>query len=230
MEKTFAEKAFQFYMTLKLPVTLPAGVKVMNPYQEPTVKEYTTQFLEKFFSDNRKRVFVFGINPGRFGAGITGVTFTDPVALKEFCGIPNDLPQRREPSSEFVYNFISQWGSSWKFYNDFFLTAVSPLGFTKDGNNYNFYDHRDLLQRIRPFLLQTISSQLSLGACREAAIVLGAGKNYKILCELNKEGQFFKNIYPLEHPRFIIQYRRRQINQYLQKYADVFRRALKNCK
>ena len=224
--KTFAEKAFDFYTQLELPTILPKGIIAMNPYQNLKTREYSRLFLEKYFNDNRQRIFVFGINPGRFGAGLTGVTFTDPVALKEFCRISNDFPPRRETSSEFIYQFIEQWGGVQKFYRDFFLTAVCPLGFTRDGNNYNFYDHPELLTKVWPFLLQTISAQLAFGASREAAIILGSGKNYKIFCELNEQGRFFKNIYPLEHPRFIMQYRRKQRGKYIEKYKEVFARAL----
>ncbi|MEK6950727.1 MAG: uracil-DNA glycosylase family protein [Nanoarchaeota archaeon] len=220
--KTFAEKAFNFYTQLELPGILPKGITAMNPYQDLKARKYSKLFLDKFFSDNQARIFVFGINPGRFGAGLTGVTFTDPVALKEFCGISNDFPPRRELSSDFVYKFIEQWGGAERFYQDFFLTAVCPLGFTKEGNNYNFYDDRQLLAHLKPFLLQNLASQISLGASLEAAIILGSGKNYQIFGELNKERRFFKKIYPLEHPRFILQYRRSKINAYLKKYHQVF--------
>ena len=225
---TFGKKAFDFYAQLELPKTLPKGILAMNPYQDPRTREYSKLFLDKFFSDNNHRIFVFGINPGRFGAGLTGVTFTDPVALKEFCGIPNEFAPRRELSSDFVYKFIEQWGGANQFYRDFFLTAVCPLGFTKEGNNYNFYDDAELLAHLRPFLLQTLASQISLGAHPHAAIVFGSGKNYKIFCELNKEGGFFKRIYSLDHPRFIMQYKRKQLEEYIQTYKKVFSEALQN--
>ncbi len=228
MTSTFADKAFNFYAQLELPKILPKGILAMNPYQEAKTREYSRLFLDKFYADNHKRVFVFGINPGRFGAGITGVTFTDPVALKTVCGIANDFPPRKESSSDFVYRFIAKYGGVESFYSDFFLTAVCPLGFTKDGNNYNFYDSTELLENVRPFLLQTISSQLSFGARQDAAIVFGSGKNYKIFCELNEKGKFFKKVYALEHPRFIMQYKRKKIDQYLQKYHDVFLEAFGN--
>lgn len=223
---TFAAKAFAFYTQLELPKILPGEIVAMNPYQNPQTREYSRLFLQKYFNDDRKRIFVFGINPGRFGAGLTGVTFTDPVALKEFCGLPTEFPLRRETSSEFVYQFIEEWGGVQKFYQDFFLTAVCPLGFTHRGNNYNFYDHAELLANLRQFLLQNLASQLSFGAHQQAAIVFGSGKNYKIFCELNKEGHFFEKIYPLEHPRFIMQYRRKQVNKYIEKYKKVFVEAL----
>ncbi len=224
---TFARRAFEFYRTLTIPAKLPAGIIAMNPYQNLQTREYSRLFLQKYFNDSRKRIFVFGINPGRFGAGLTGVTFTDPVALREFCGIPNGLGNKRELSSEFIYKFIARWGGVEKFYKNFFLTAVSPLGFLKDGKNYNFYDHKELLRVLRPFLLQTISAQLGFGANREVAIVLGSGKNAEIFRELNKEGRFFKRVYALEHPRFIMQYRRKRVEEYLKKYEKTFREAQK---
>src|SRR5262245_14848932 len=105
----------------------------MNPYEERAVRGYVRAFLDRFFADDDERTLVIGINPGRFGAGITGVTFTDPVALADFCGIPNDMPRRRELSSVFVYELVERMGGAEAFYKRFFLTAASPLGFTRNG-------------------------------------------------------------------------------------------------
>ena len=224
---TFGDRAFRFYTSLELPNKLPTGVTALNPYPTPGIQEYLRSFLRKFFSDNHNRVFVFGINPGRFGAGITGVTFTDPIALETFCGVANDLPKKRELSSVFIYEFIKLWGSPKKFYREFFLTAVSPLGFVKDGRNFNFYDHPALLRDIKPFLIQSIESQLGFGARRDAAIVLGTGRIKQVFEDLNGECDFFRAVHALEHPRFIMQYRRRRLRDYLEKYSEVFERALK---
>src|SRR6185295_13857795 len=89
---------------------VPRGVVVMNPYVQRDAAGYARAFLSRFFSDNAPRTLVLGINPGRFGAGITGVTFTDPVALADACGVPNALPRRRELSSVFVYQAIDRIG------------------------------------------------------------------------------------------------------------------------
>src|SRR5687767_12625510 len=74
---TFADKAYKFFTHLELKHKLPPGVEVMNPYKERTVRECFRAFLRLHFDDTRKRVLIFGINPSRFGAGITGVAFTD---------------------------------------------------------------------------------------------------------------------------------------------------------
>ena len=222
----FGARALNFYTTLSTIDGLPSNVQVMNPYTKPEIRRYVELFLRKFFSDNRERVYVFGINPGRFGAGVTGVTFTDPVALEQFCGVPNELEKRREVSSELVYAFIERWGGVEKFYRDFFLTAVSPLGFTRNGTNYNYYDDPKLYTALKPFIVRSLKAQLSLGAKRDAAILFGTGKNQRVFAELNQEHGFFKRVYALEHPRFIMQYRRKRLQEYLVKYHETFTQAL----
>jgi hypothetical protein len=226
-KSTFGDRAFKFYTSLELPNKLPRGVSVLNPYRTPRIRAYIRSFLRKFFSDTHKRVLVFGINPGRLGGGITGVTFTDPVALETYCGIANDLPKKRELSSLFIYEFIELWGGPEKFYRNFFLTAVSPLGFVKDGRNFNFYDDPTLLRDIKSFLIRSIKSQLGFGARQEAVIVLGTGKIRQVFEDLNRECSFFKTVHAVEHPRFIMQYRRRKLGDYLRKHSEVFKQALR---
>ncbi|HTM68398.1 MAG TPA: DUF4918 domain-containing protein, partial [Candidatus Binatia bacterium] len=138
---SFARKAYAFFTRLELRHELPPGVEVMNPYKDRAVRACFKAFLDRHFDDARKRALILGINPSRFGAGITGVAFTDPVALREFCGVPNAMGDTRELSSTFVYQVVEAMGGAKQFYKDFFLTATCPLGFTKHGVNYNFYDH-----------------------------------------------------------------------------------------
>ena len=197
----------------------------MNPYADAEVRRYLRAFVDKYFSDNNERVLVFGINPGRFGAGITGVTFTDPVALADFCGIANRMPRRRELSSIFIYDFINRYGGPEAFYRRFFLTAISPLGFTRGGLNLNYYDDRRLADAVTPFITTAIEKQIKLAGRRDHAIVLGTGENARFVQKLNEKHGFFREILPLEHPRFIMQYRRKRIDEYLAKYAEVFARA-----
>ena len=220
---TFAERAFAFYRSLETP-RVPRGVRVMNPYEDPAALEYVRAFLDRYFSDNHKRLLVLGINPGRFGAGITGITFTDPVALADLCGIENDLPRRREPSSIFVYELVERLGGTREFYRKFFLTAVSPLGFTRDGKNLNYYDDPKLASAVTPFIVQTMQQQIALGARRDHAIVFGRGQNHRFLENLNDEHGWFGSLHPLDHPRSIVQYKRKQLSAYVERYAVLFER------
>src|ERR1700743_3523725 len=103
---TQAAAILDFYRKLKPGFALPAGISIMNPYQERGAWEVASQFYTKFYGDERPRAFIFGINPGRHGAGVTGVPFTDPIRLASACGIANDWPRRPELSSLFVYEMI----------------------------------------------------------------------------------------------------------------------------
>jgi hypothetical protein len=219
---TFGESVLQFYARLRAPRDLPRGVAIMNPHRDRRVRAYVEEFFRKFYGDTALRVLVFGINPGRFGAGRTGVMFTDPVALASECGIANELEKRRELSSEFIYDFIEHYGGARDFYRRFFLTAVSPLGFVRNGLNMNYYDDRELLARLKPFILRTLREQLAFGARTDAAIVLGTGENYRFLAALNAEQRFFGKLLALDHPRFIMQYRRKRLAEYRRKYLEVF--------
>jgi hypothetical protein len=216
-----ASRIYNFYTRLECP-PLPAGIHAMNPYAEREPRGYVRAFLNKYYDDDRPRVLVFGINPGRFGAGLTGITFTDPVALADFCGVPNSLARRRELSSEFIYQFIESMGGVRTFCRRFFLTALSPLGFTRDGLNLNYYDDKRLIRAATPFIVRSIERQIALGGRRDCAIVLGAGENRKFLEALNKEHGFFGTIHALDHPRFIMQYRRKRLGEYLARYAETF--------
>jgi hypothetical protein len=65
---------------------------------------------------------------------------------------------------------------------------------------------------------------MKFGIKRDIAFCLGTGKNYRFLTELNKRKAYFGGIIPLEHPRFIMQYRSKQKQLYIRKYIDEFRK------
>ena len=101
---TFATSILNFFDKLNAPA-FSNGIEIINPYPDKEVKAVVRSFYNKYFNDNNPRVFIIGINPGRFGGGITGISFTDPVALKEFCGIENNLGDKKELSSRFIFWF-----------------------------------------------------------------------------------------------------------------------------
>jgi hypothetical protein len=220
---TFAERAFAFYRSLEAP-KVPRGVSVMNPYADPPVRGYVRAFLDRYFADTGERLLVLGINPGRFGAGITGITFTDPVVLADVCGIANALPRRRELSSIFVYELIDRLGGPHTFYRRFFLSAVSPLGLVSKGKNLNYYDAPNVARAMTPFIARTMEQQLALGARRDHAIVLGRGENARFLERLNAQRGWFGAIHALDHPRAIMQYKRKQVADYVARYGELFER------
>jgi len=218
---SFATRALRFYKSLEAPL-VPRGVVVMNPYKDARVLGHVRAFLDKYFDDSRPRTLILGINPGRFGAGITGVTFTDPVALADFCGIDTHLPRKRELSSVFVFDVIARLGGPAEFYRRFFLTAVCPLGFTREGRNLNYYDDRRLATAVTPLIVSSIRQQIAMGGRTDRAIILGKGANYAFIRALNEQYGFFDELIPLDHPRPIMQYRRKRLGEYLDLYARAF--------
>ena len=218
----FSQHVLQFLRQLEFPVKLPKGIEVMHPFRDRTAMDITTQFYNKYYGDNRRRRMIVGINPGRFGAGITGIPFTDPIRLKQVCGIDNPWPQKQELSSVFVYDIIAAYGGPKAFYDDFYITAISPLGFTKDNKNLNYYDDKTLQERIRPFVLDCFEKQFRFGVDRSVAFCLGDGKNYQYLSRLNSEEKLFDAIVPLSHPRFVMQYRVKKKQEYIDYYLQQF--------
>ncbi len=182
-------------------------------------------FFYKFYDDNKPRHLIFGINPGRFGAGTTGINFTAPKQLKEFCGIDHAFRAHSELSAEFIYDSIHAYGGVKKFYADYFITSVSPLGFIRRGVNLNYYDDKNLQKIITPFIISSIQKQISFGSKTDRCFCIGGDKNFKFLSALNQEYKFFDEILPLAHPRFIMQYRRKQKENYIHQYLSALLRA-----
>jgi hypothetical protein len=211
---------------------LPKGIRVMNPYKEdPQALKISEDFYRKYYSDDRIRLLILGINPGRFGGGLTGVPFTDPKRLVSECHIPYGGKITHEPSSVFVYEMIHAYGGAQAFYRDFYINSICPLGFTQiqdngKEKNYNYYDSPELLKAVEGFNLENIRHQIGLGVRTDICFCFGTGKNESYLRNLNEKHHFFGNIVGLEHPRFIMQYKATQKQSYINKYLDAFAVAL----
>lgn len=225
---SFADHIIQFNTHLNFTGKLPAGIRIMNPFREqPGVVETMTKFYRKFYGDHHPRRMIVGINPGRLGAGLTGVPFTDSHRLADPCGIVIPGIKTFEPSSVFVYDVIAAYGGPEAFYRDFYIGSMSPLGFTalKPGGrevNYNYYDSKALTAAVYDFMVSNIHKQLDFGMDRSVGYCLGTGKNAAFLTQLNEKERFFKKIVPLEHPRFVMQYRNKRKQEYVDKYLAAF--------
>ena len=182
-----------------------------------------TGFYNKYYSDHSHRTLVLGINPGRFGAGLTGVPFTDPIRLEDVCGIPNDFPKKQELSSVFIYDVIKAYGSSEQFYQDVYISSICPLGFIKYNRNYNYYDDPALTAAVEPFIIEHLREQIAFGVNTDRVLCLGQGKNARYLEKLNAQHKFFGEIIPLPHPRWVMQYRLKRKAEFADVYLEVLR-------
>lgn len=232
---TFAEKVIHFNNNLQLNASLPENIRVMNPFRESAeVREISSAFYRKFYSDQQLRSLILGINPGRLGAGATGIPFTDTKRLKSHCDIESSF-SLHEPSSVFVYEVIDAYcepsaKSPDVFYQDFYISSVCPLGFVKIDErgretNYNYYDSAELTEAVLPFIIETLQTQIGFGIRTEKVFCMGTGKNYKFLKKLNDEHQLFGEVIPLEHPRYVMQYKSKNKQFYIEKYISAFSEA-----
>ena len=210
-------KIIEFYNNLEK-VSYDNKVEVLDPYKNPEVKEIYNSFYSKFFNDNDKRIILFGINPGRFGGGITGIPFTDPYNLFKYCGIESKFDRKKELSSKFIYDMINSYGGVEKFYNKFFISSICPYGFTLNGNNLNYYDDIDLFNKWKNKIVEWIKFEVKNIATKKICVIIGKGKNQKFFELLNKEYKFFDEIIALPHPRWILQYRSKEKNYYIKTY------------
>lgn len=217
-----SNKILDFLFNLQFPFDLPSGVEVMNPFLDEETARIVSIFYKKFYNDHNPRYCLIGINPGRFGGGITGIPFTDPIRLEKECGIENNWSRKQELSSVFVYDMINAFGGPEAFYNKFYFTAVSPLGFVRGGKNLNYYDDKILAERIVPFAVECFRMQIASGLHTSVAFCLGEGTNYKFLSKLNMTYKLFDKIVPLSHPRFIMQYKLKTKDDYIKKYLQEF--------
>ena len=220
---SLANRIIAFYRSLQ-PPPMPDGIEVLFPQQRAEVMRIVEKFFNKFYNDDYPRRLIFGINPGRFGAGTTGINFTAPRQLKDYCGIEHPFSPRSELSAEFIYELIAAFGGPAAFYRHYFITSVSPLGFVRNGTNVNYYESKTLEKAVRPFIISSIQNQVSFGADADQCICVGEDKNFKFLASLNEEYKFFGNIIPLPHPRFIMQYRRREKKKYIDLYLSTLNR------
>lgn len=178
------------------------------------------RFSEKYYTGTQARAAVLGINPGRLGMGRTGVAFTDPVALSGHCGISHNLPrQRPELSSQFVYRVVSEMGGPQAFYEHFYLGSIYPLVLLREGLNYNYYDSPALIKALWPDMQLSLRQQVqSLGLRTDVAVSLGK-RNGTFLQRLNDELQLFDSIIILDHPRYLMQYQRRDDEANVAQYV-----------
>ncbi|MEO6869973.1 MAG: uracil-DNA glycosylase family protein [Ginsengibacter sp.] len=226
--KTFAQKIISFNKKLEFEGALPTGLRVMNPFKENKhATKISDQFYLKYYSDTNKRHLILGINPGRFGAGVTGIPFTDTKRLKEACGFDFPGVSTHEPSATFIYDMIKAYGGVEKFYSNFYIHSVFPLGITSVNTkgkevNYNYYDSKELTEAVYDDIIENIKTQIRMGIATDLCYCFGTGKNEKFLKKINDEFHFFEKIIALEHPRYIMQYKYYSRENYIEKYLKAF--------
>lgn len=94
-------------------------------------------YYQTLYSLSANRVVLCGINPGKNGAGKTGIPFIDFKGVSQL--MPNLYEDDWEKSAQFILSIINEFGKQ-TFFNRVYLTNISWFGFIKEGNNLNYYD------------------------------------------------------------------------------------------
>ncbi len=228
---TFAEQILQFNESLpgELP-SLPDGIKAINPYKgarKELIKEVTFAFYSKYYNDTHPRRMILGSSPARRGSAVTGIPFADSAHLYNETGIYVGKIHASQPSSKFLYDVILKYGGFHKFYSDFYMNFVCPLGLVKTDpmgkeTNCDYCDNHKLTEALYTFIVDSIRRQINFGIDTKVCFCIGSSKNYDFLTRLNKSFNFFGAIIPLEHPRYIMQYNSKHKDMFMQKYLNAF--------
>lgn len=231
-QMTFAEHVLQFNDKLSHEsFDLPAGYKIVNPFtgdQKDQVEKTTIAFYQKYYDDTHPRRLILGSSPARRGSAVTGVPFEDAKHLQNETGIFIDKFYINQSSSGFLYDVIGEYGGCGKFYSDFYMNFVCPLGIVRinqKGNevNCNYYESKKIQKILHPFIVSTIRSQIGFGIDTSVCYCIGSGENFSFLSKINEEHDLFTTIIPLEHPRFITQYNSKRKNEFIDKYISAFK-------
>lgn len=223
---TFAEKILDFNKNLsEKKFNLPDGFKIINPFngdQKIEIEKATKIFYTKYYNDSKKHRIILGSSPARRGSAITGIPFEDATHIYEETGISIKNFVINNSSSNFLYEVINKYGGFKKFYSNFYMNFVCPLGISKlnggKETNCNYYENKDLVNCLYDFIIESIKKQVDFGINTDICYCIGSGENYDFLTKINNKYHFFTTIIPLEHPRFIMQYNSKNKNAFIDKY------------
>lgn len=229
-QKTFSDKVLDFNEWLaNVSLNLPDSYSINNPFNgdnKEKIREITNKFYKKYYNDGNKRYLILGSSPARRGTAVTGIPFEDANHLYKETGIMIDNFYINKSSSDFLYEVMKQYGGCEKFYGDFFMEFVCPLGIiniNSKGNkvNSNYYESKKLEKALYSFIVASLQKLILIGIDTSVCYCIGSGENFKFLLRINEQYHFFEKIIALEHPRFIMQYNSKNKDKYLEKYLSV---------
>lgn len=229
---TVASRILHFNEQLaRTDLTVPPDFAVINPFSGPRdehIRQVTTAFYTRFYNDHEPRRLVLGSSPARRGTALTGVPFADAELLESESGCKIDGYSVGRGSAGFIDEVVALYGGRERFYADFVMSFVCPLGLVRTNAqrrevNANYYENKTLLQHVRPFIADMLREQLKCGIDTSVCYCIGSGENFRFLSEINNDEHFFDKIVPLEHPRFIAQYNPARKGEFVKKYVSALR-------
>ena len=172
-------------------------------------------FWDRYYARRVPRIVVCGINPGRFGAGKTGIPFLDFASLSQL--MPGVDRHDSEKSAAFFCQVIQSYGSE-AFFRDFYVTNVASVGFLRDGRNLNYHD-----------LPAAAQATVEANFCEEMKMVnptqvisLGTAVQHTARKLLSPDIDCSLR---LPHPAWVATYRSRETEQWVSDYVEALKSA-----
>ncbi len=191
--KHFSDNVLEFNEWLaSISIELFEHYKISNPFNgknKHKIKEITNAFYKKYYNDHNKRYLILGSSPARKGTATTGIPFEDASHIYKETGIIIDNFYINKSSSDFLYDVMEQYGGCEKFYKNFFMSFVCPLGIVNinsKGNevNSNYYENKKLENILYTFIVESLKKQISLGIDTSICYCIGSGENFKFLSKI----------------------------------------------
>ncbi len=174
-------------------------------------EEGINSFWQTYYGDTVPRVVICGINPGRHGAGKTGIPFVDFQSLSQLItGIDR---QDSERSAEFFFQVVRQYGLE-AFFRSFYVTNVASVGFIRDGKNLNYNELPESALKVveQNFMqeMETIQPThvISLGEVVQNTVRKLLPAN--VDCSMR-----------LPHPAWVTTYRGKEIHEWTTRYLTM---------
>ena len=136
--RNIVDDYFEFYETFKekySEVLKSNNIGILSKFLDN--KNNIIEFHKRYVQPNSPKIVMCGINPGRRGAGITGIPFIDTNSLSEM--LPDISNPKSEKSAKFFFSIIKEFGIN-EFSRNIHVTNMSWFGFYSldKGTNVNY--------------------------------------------------------------------------------------------
>ena len=215
--KTIVEDYFEFYEIFrdKYSETLERkNIRILYEFLEN--KNNIIEFHKRYVQPNSPKIVICGINPGRNGAGLTGIPFIDFESLSKM--LSNIGNKESEQSAKFFYSVIQKFEIE-NFYQKFHVTNISWYGFSQIDKQKNV-NYDNISTEIAIFLIEKFVEEMEF-INPDVIIPLSRNVLYELV-SLKKRDKIKAEIGTrLCHPSWISTYRSKDFDLWTAKYVEV---------
>lgn len=187
------------------------GITILQDFLE--YRPNAEQFIQQYLPEPLPQTVILGLNPGRSGAGLTGIPFLD---FRSLANLLPDTPLPRndtEPSANFFHRVVQNVGVE-KFYRTFYVSNVAAVGFLRDGKNCNYPELPTAAQRVIEERFLAEMAQL------QPKRIIALGREVEATVQRLFPDDSVR-ISHLPHPSWIMTYRLREAQSWVRRYTQM---------